>query len=171
MSQGLSKKRSFPEVDAQVMEKYTRGATNFKISSKHKGERKTMEEERDLIVSNAEKTAMAEVLLPSEYGYIESNGDEETKIYKLKQRDMLPQVDMNTAKNAFDLQLLKFGPYTMDYSRNGRYLLFGGQKGHLAVMDCMRMRLVTEVQLEDTIHSVKYLHNETMFAVAQKKYT
>ena len=70
-----------------------------------------------------------------------------------------------------DLQLLKFGPYHTNYSRNGRYLVMGGQKGHLAVLDCMRMRISAEVQLEDAIYDVKYLHNETMFAVAQKKYT
>ena len=34
----------------------------------------------------------------------------------------------------FDLALPNFGPYTLDYSRNGRHLLIAGTKGHIATM-------------------------------------
>jgi U3 small nucleolar RNA-associated protein 7 len=60
----------------------------------------------------------AEVLLPGETGFIQPDGNEKT--YRLKQRDIITEVDLNTAKNAMDFQLTKFGPYNLDYSRNGR---------------------------------------------------
>lgn len=62
-----------------------------------------------------------EVLLPADTGFIRPEGNEKT--YRLKQRDIINEVDMNTAKNAMDFQLTKFGPYNLNYSKNGRYLL------------------------------------------------
>ncbi|CAJ0639362.1 15117_t:CDS:2, partial [Entrophospora sp. SA101] len=35
----------------------------------------------------------------------------------------------------FNINLPTFGPYTIDYTRNGRYLLMGGRKGHIATLD------------------------------------
>ena len=61
----------------------------------------------------------AEVLLPGDTGFIRPEGNEKT--YRLKQRDIINEVDMNTAKNAMDFQLTKFGPYNLNYSKNGRY--------------------------------------------------
>ena len=71
----------------------------------------------------------------------------------------------------FDLKLHPLGPYTLNYTRNGKYLLIGGKKGHLATFDWKNARLTCELQLNETIRAVQWLHNETMFAVAQKKYT
>ena len=59
-----------------------------------------------------------EVLLPTEVGFIKPEGNEKT--YRLKQQDIINEVDMNTAKHVMDLQLTKFGPYQVDYSKNGR---------------------------------------------------
>ena len=62
-------------------------------------------------------------MLPSEAGFIEIDGDNKReKIFHLKQRDIIQNVDLNSAKNAIDLQLTTFGPYFANYSRNGRYL-------------------------------------------------
>jgi U3 small nucleolar RNA-associated protein 7 len=61
----------------------------------------------------------AEVLLLGDTGFIRPEGNEKT--YRLKQRDIINEVDMNTAKNAMDFQLTKFGPYNLNYSKNGRY--------------------------------------------------
>jgi hypothetical protein len=62
------------------------------------------------------------------------------------------------------------GPYALDYTRSGRYLLVGGWKGHLAIMDWARAKLVTELQVKETTRDVQFLHNESFFAAAQKKY-
>jgi U3 small nucleolar RNA-associated protein 7 len=70
----------------------------------------------------------------------------------------------------FDLKLDKFGPYVVDYSRNGRHLVFGGEKGHLALVDWHRNKLQCEINVKENVRDVTFLHNETMFAVAQKQY-
>lgn len=70
----------------------------------------------------------------------------------------------------FDLKLM-FGPYKLDYTRNGKNILIGGKKGHIATMDWRSGKIGTELHVNETIRDVAYLHNETMFAVSQKKYT
>jgi U3 small nucleolar RNA-associated protein 7 len=55
-------------------------------------------------------------------------------------------------------------------SLHRRNLLFGGRKGHVASYDCHRMQVGCELQLKEDVHDVQYLHNETLFAVAQSRY-
>jgi U3 small nucleolar RNA-associated protein 7 len=50
-------------------------------------------------------------------------------------------------------------------------MLFGGQKGHIAMFDNMKLDVGMELQLQEEIHDLKFLQNETMFAAAQNKYT
>ena len=133
--------------------------------------RLTMQEIRQANEEARASNTAAEILLPFSHGGIEVDPDGYEKTYRLKQTDMVNQsmVDLNTAKNFFDFQL-RFGPYRADYSRNGRYLLFGGSKGHVAIMDSLQTQVKMEIQLQQEIHDVHFLHNETMFAVAQRKY-
>lgn len=44
------------------------------------------------------------------------------KSYQFKQKDIIQHVDMNSKRKAFDLKLNQFGPYRLDYTRNGRSL-------------------------------------------------
>jgi len=92
------------------------------------------------------------------------------KTYKFTQVQLAENVDLNTAKKIFDLKLDDFGHYTIDYTRNGRNLLLGGQKGHLAMFDALRMKLSCEFHVNEAVRDVKFLHNNSLFAVAQKKY-
>jgi U3 small nucleolar RNA-associated protein 7 len=56
----------------------------------------------------------------------------------------------------FDLNLETFAPYKIDYSREGTYLLMGGKKGHLALLDWRKNKLLTEVHVKETVRDVKY---------------
>lgn len=56
-------------------------------------------------------------------------------------------MEVGAGRQAVDLQLTELGPYNLDFSRSGRYLLLGGRKGHLALMDWHRMRNLCELQV------------------------
>lgn len=112
----------------------------------------------------------AEVLLENDSGFLETEGELE-RTYKVRQDDIKSNVGIETAKRGFDLKLNELGPYTMDYTRNGRKLLLAGRKGHVATMDWREGKLGCELQLGETVRDAKWLHNDQFFAVAQKKYT
>jgi U3 small nucleolar RNA-associated protein 7 len=46
----------------------------------------------------------------------------------------------------------------------------GGKKGHLATFDWHSGRLGAEFHVRETVRDVQWLHNEMLFAVAQKKH-
>jgi len=76
------------------------------------------------------------------------------------------ELPIQAAHDIFDLRLPDFGPYNLDMSRNGKHLLLGGQKGHLAMLDWKRKTLVCEFQAKDRVRDVCFLQNHTMFAAA-----
>ncbi|KAG0252733.1 Small subunit (SSU) processome component [Mortierella polycephala] len=165
----VEKKKKDPVL--AVVPKYARGNSNKALegvnklqNKKLKGSIKSREKQ---FKEAAYKAASAEILLTEEGGYLEPEGVEKT--YQLSQRALQKEVDISTAHKMFTLDL-KFGPYSIDYTRNGRHLLIGGRKGHVAAFDWQGGRLACELQLRETVRDVKWLHNETMFAVAQKKY-
>lgn len=103
-----------------------------------------------------ERATEAETLLPDTPGFLEAEGLERT--YKFRQSDLLPHVDLTTAEKAFSLDLPSLGPYAMDFTRNGRQVLLGGRKGHIATFDWRTAELKTELQLNETVRDVKYSH-------------
>jgi len=116
------------------------------------------------------KLKEAEILQETAPGFLEPENDLE-KTYKVQQRDIYSEVSVETAKKGkFELKLDQLGPYVADYTRNGRHLLLAGRKGHVATMDWREGKLGCELQLGETIRDAKWLHNQQMFAVAQKKY-
>ena len=77
-------------------------------------------------------------------------GNERT--WNFKQDDVVRSVDVTAGRKVFDLSLTELGPYSIDFTRNGRYMLLGGAKGHLALMDWQRSHLVCEVQVRATAY-------------------
>lgn len=115
------------------------------------------------------KAKDAEILLENDGGFLEPEAELE-RTYKVSQGDIQKDVAVQTAQLAkFHLQL-DAGPYVADYTRNGRELLVAGRKGHVATMDWRDGKLGCELQLGETVRDAKWLHNNQLFAVAQKKY-
>ncbi|KAF4585818.1 small nucleolar ribonucleoprotein complex subunit [Ophiocordyceps camponoti-floridani] len=111
----------------------------------------------------------AEILLENTAGFLEPEGELE-RTYKARQEDIAASVSVETARKRFDLSLDHFGPYICDYTRNGRDLLLAGRKGHVAAMDWREGKLTCELQLQETVRDVRWLHNNQYFAVAQKRH-
>lgn len=63
------------------------------------------------------------------------------------QTDIVQAVDVGAARKVFDLQMPQLGPYCLKFSRNGRFMLLGGRKGHLGLMDWQAARPFCEVQV------------------------
>ena len=57
------------------------------------------------------------------------------------------EAEEGAARKAFDLALPALGPYALDFTRNGRFLLLGGRRGHLALLDWQSAKLLCEVQV------------------------
>jgi U3 small nucleolar RNA-associated protein 7 len=98
--------------------KYSRGTFDLQMKNKKKISKIRQEQTREANFEAAKQTSATEILLPSTCGSIETT--DSRPIYKLKHKEIVQNVDMNTAKNAFSFQLHEFGPYFVDYSRNGR---------------------------------------------------
>ncbi|KAI9470298.1 putative U3 small nucleolar RNA-associated protein 7 [Coemansia sp. RSA 989] len=165
-----AQKNHIPPEIKQKASKYSRGhdseATPVKARSK-KAQAKLdhAKKRRDEAILEA---ARSEVLLTEQAGYLEADKMERT--YKFTQKQLAEHVDISSANKIFDLHLEDFGPYMLDYTSNGKQLLIGGRKGHLATMDWRNGKLGCEIHLRETIRDVCWLHNQNMFAVAQKQY-
>ncbi len=111
----------------------------------------------------------AEILHENTEGFLQPESELE-RTYKVRQEDIQAEVPIETARKRFELKLDTLGPYICDYTRNGRELLLAGRKGHVATMDWREGKLGCEIQLGETVRDAKWLHNNQLFAVAQKKY-
>ncbi|GJJ78052.1 U3 small nucleolar RNA-associated protein 7 [Entomortierella parvispora] len=167
----VEKKKEKKDPVLAIVPKYARGNAHEALDGVNKLENKklkgTIKRREKQFKEAAYKAASSELLLTEEGGYLEPEGIEKT--YQLTQSALKKEVDISTAHKMFTLDL-KFGPYSIDYTRNGRHLLIGGRKGHVAAFDWQAGKLACELQLRETVRDVKWLHNETLFAVAQKKY-
>ena len=111
----------------------------------------------------------AEILLEHQEGFLQPEGELE-RTYKVRQDEIQHAVGVEQAKKSFEFKL-DMGPYTADYTKNGRSLLLVGRKGHIATCDWRAGKPGCELHLSETIRDAKWLHNDQYFAIAQKKYT
>uniref|UniRef100_T1JJV8 BING4 C-terminal domain-containing protein n=1 Tax=Strigamia maritima TaxID=126957 RepID=T1JJV8_STRMM len=118
-----------------------------------------------------EQTARSDLLLFEESGYIEADEGEDT--LALTQSKIAESVDITSATKYFDIKDVKYGPFSIDYSRNGRFLLRGGRKGHITAMKWSTKALLYRepIIVPEEIYAVKWLNNDAMFAAAQKRWT
>ncbi|XDT41421.1 Trp-Asp (WD) repeats profile [Nakaseomyces glabratus] len=117
-----------------------------------------------------ESASATEFLLPESSGFMEAETEME-KTFRVKQDEIRDSVDVLTASKGIDLKLNDFGPYHVNFNRNGTHMLITGLKGHVASMDWRKGELRAELNLNETCNAACYLQNEQFFAVAQKKYT
>ncbi|XP_067403071.1 WD repeat-containing protein 46 [Emydura macquarii macquarii] len=116
----------------------------------------------------AQQAARMELLLPEEPGFLEGDPGEDT--CTIPQADIAQAVDIASAAKHFELTLSQFGPYRLDYTRPGRHLLLGGRQGHVAALDWQTKALLCEINVMETVTDLTWLHTETMFAVAQRRW-
>lgn len=151
------------------MQKYSRGTDKIKKSNVRTKffKQKVSRQEKNFDYA-IKQSARAEILLNEDDGYLIPDEGEETT--EFTQEDIKQNVDISSATKSFKLNLDEFGPYKINYTRNGRHLLLGGKKGHLAAIDWVSKKLYCEFNVMEEIVDVKWLHLETLFAVAQKKW-
>lgn len=163
------KKKVRTEEEKALAKKFSRGLGVVLKGMKDKRLKgQLLHSEKLAMQAQAKAAKVSEWLLPSQEGLLEAEGIERT--YNFQQADIVAQVEVGAARKAFDLSLPDLGPYRLDFTRSGRYLLMGGSKGHLALMDWCRSQIVCEIQVRETTKDVCFLHNELFFAAAQKKY-
>ncbi|KAL1131558.1 hypothetical protein AAG570_011175 [Ranatra chinensis] len=154
-------------IPAEKLAKYSKGEGLNAKNIKNLIHRKRIIRKEQKVAFAEKIAARAEVLLTEEAGFLVPEKGEATN--RVKQSDIKNIVDITSAAKCFELDL-NFGPYRLDYSRNGRYLLLGGRRGHVAAIDWITKRLMCEINVMEAVYDIQWLHIETMYAVAQKEW-
>ncbi|XP_072305778.1 WD repeat-containing protein 46 [Eucyclogobius newberryi] len=138
--------------------------------SRHKNHKlkRLITQSQDVSKMAQNQAARLDLLLPEDEGFLE--GDEGEDTCTISQEDIADAVDISSSAKYFNLKLSQFGPYRLDYSKTGRHLLLGGRRGHIACLDWQSKKLTCEINVLESVNDVKWLHSESMYAVAQKKW-
>ncbi|XP_069841539.1 WD repeat-containing protein 46 [Dendropsophus ebraccatus] len=157
-----------PSVPADRLLRYERARKAEASMDSTSRVRRRLNAQENKVQAALSQAARHDLLLPEEEGFLEGDEGEDTST--ITQQDIAEAVDITSASKHFNLNLNQFGPYRVNYSRNGRHLLLAGQRGHVASMDWHTKKLGCEMNVMETVNDVRWLHTHTMFAVAQKKW-
>ncbi|KAI7958942.1 hypothetical protein MJO28_002733 [Puccinia striiformis f. sp. tritici] len=99
------------------------------------------------------------------------------KTWKFKQSDIKASTNLHNSLKSFNLNLKDSnsgigGPFKFDYNRNGNFVALIDQKvGKYSNINMKSLNLIFEIGLlNEHLRSVKWLHNQSFLAIAQKKY-
>eukprot|EP00961_Rhodomonas_salina_P252636 3415026-Rhodomonas_salina.1 len=141
-------KQEKPDDGGEAAKKYLRGDGNKTRGVTDRKLKMQIKRDEAKIKDAAAKAARAEILLPTEAGFLEAEGMEKTQ--RFTQKQIREAVDVGSAQKSFTLTLDTFGPYSSRYSRNGRHLLLGGKLGHIALCDWQAGKLSCEFHVKET---------------------
>ncbi|CAI5448408.1 unnamed protein product [Caenorhabditis angaria] len=163
----------FTGLTKQQKLRHDTGAKTIDPSSmRSKLQQEKMKLTKEKFEKRIELTAKAEKRLVEDTGFLGADDGEDNMLtYSVRQKEIQQNVDLAAATKHFELKLPKFGPYHIDYTDNGRHLVIGGRKGHLASIDWQTKHLHCEQNVMEKVSDVKFLHTENFIAVAQKHYT
>ncbi|KAK7884878.1 hypothetical protein WMY93_028001 [Mugilogobius chulae] len=150
------------------VQKFKRKEEKLKSRNKHHKLKRLISQSKEAAKMAQNQAARFDLLLPEDEGFLE--GDEGEDTCTISQEDIAEAVDISSSAKYFNLKLSQFGPYRLDYSRTGRHLLLGGKRGHIACLDWQSKQLMCEINVLESVNDVKWLHSESMYAVAQKKW-
>ena len=101
---------------------------------------------------------------PDGYIIIENENEKTLKVTQDYLKSTLPKYNSD---NIFDLSLPSNGPFYIDYTRNGKYLLMGGEKGNVIILDWKLKNIIVDFNVNSKISNVKFLQNDSMISIAQ----
>ncbi|KAI8873582.1 BING4CT-domain-containing protein [Ramicandelaber brevisporus] len=151
----------------------TKKATELSAPKRTQDKKLRMQLERtqQKIDAAAESAARAELLQVESAGFLEAEEGSLERTFKFSQKQIKEHVDLSSRQRIFDLKLDdQLGPYRAKYTRDGKMLLLAGRRGHLASVNWKAARIGTEFHVRESTRDVVWLHNETMFAAAQKRF-
>ncbi|XP_072843595.2 WD repeat-containing protein 46 [Pogona vitticeps] len=157
-----------PAVPAERIKKFQRGKKEKLKAASNRRLKHQLALQEEKAEAAAKQAARTELLLLEEPGFLEGEEGEDT--CTISQSDIADAVDLAAGAKHFELRLNQFGPYRVSYTRNGRHLLLGGRRGHVAALDWHTKALMCEINVMESINDLTWLHTETMFAVAQRQW-
>ncbi|KAF8631164.1 hypothetical protein AX15_002503 [Amanita polypyramis BW_CC] len=176
-----SRKKSEPKSDftLQSVSKRTsvpKSLRNLPVPDNvHKHSHITHKKLRTLLYKQSEQNARArtlledaDMLLMDDAGKIEVE-DEMERTWRLSQAEIANEAGQEAARGRKEWKL-DGGPYRCRYTRNGRHLAVVGRKGRVGAFDWQIGTLHSELQLQETCSDITFLHDQSFYAVAQKKY-